>query len=40
VRGVSKERRLVAEPSQELGCAVVPTLHLDRFTFTGRSEQP
>ena len=40
VRGVSKARRLVAEPSQELGCAVVPTLHLDRFMFTGRSEQP
>jgi predicted Zn-dependent protease len=38
VLGVSRERRLVAEPSQELGCAVVPALHLERFAFTGRSE--
>jgi predicted Zn-dependent protease len=38
VRGVSKERRLVADPSQELGCAVMPALHLARFAFTGRSE--
>ena len=38
VRGVSKDRRLVAEPSQELGCAVMPTLHLAKFNFTGRSE--
>ena len=38
VRGVSSDRRLVAEPSQELGCAVVPALHLGVFKFTGRSE--
>jgi len=38
VRGVSRERRLVADPSQELGCAVLPTLHLAAFRFTGRSE--
>ena len=38
VLGVSKERRLVAEPSQELGCALMPTLHLAKFKFTGRSE--
>lgn len=38
VRGVSKERQLVADPSQELGSAVVPTLHLAAFAFTGRSE--
>ena len=38
VRNVSKERRLVADPSQELGCAVMPALHLATFTFTGRSE--
>ena len=38
VRGVSKERRLIAEPSQELGSAVMPTLHLAKFKFTGRSE--
>ncbi len=38
VRGVSAERRLVADPTQELGCAVTPTLHLAAFTFTGRSE--
>ena len=38
VRGVSKERRLIADPSQELGCAVMPALHLAKFRFTGRSE--
>ncbi len=38
VVGISKERRLVADPSQDLGCTVMPTLHLATFTFTGRSE--
>lgn len=38
VRGISKERRLVAEPSQELGCALMPALHLASFHFTGHSE--
>jgi predicted Zn-dependent protease len=38
VLGVSKERRLVADPTQELGCAVMPALHLAAFKFTGRSE--
>ena len=38
VRSVSVERRLIAEPSQELGCALMPTLHLASFKFTGRSE--
>jgi predicted Zn-dependent protease len=38
VLGVSKERRLLADPSQELGCAIMPTLHLASFKFTGRSE--
>lgn len=38
VLGVSKERRLVAEPSQELGCALMPTVHLAAFKFTGRSD--
>lgn len=38
VLGVSRERRLVAEPSQELGCALMPALHLAKFKFTGRSE--
>ena len=38
VLGISKERRLTADPSQELGCAVVPALHLATFKFTGRSE--
>ena len=38
VRSVSKARRLVAEPSQELGSAVMPALHLAAFKFTGRSE--
>lgn len=39
VLGVSRERRLIAEPSQELGCALMPTLHLAAFKFTGRSER-
>ena len=39
VRGVSRERRLVADPSQELGCAVLPALHLAAFRFTGRSDK-
>ena len=38
VKAVSRERRLVAEPSQELGCALMPALHLAAFNFTGRSE--
>jgi predicted Zn-dependent protease len=38
VLGLSKERRLVADPSQELGCAVMPALHLPAFRFTGRSD--
>jgi predicted Zn-dependent protease len=37
VLAVSRERQLVADPSQELGCAVVPALHLAAFHFTGRS---
>ncbi len=40
VRGISKERRLIADPSQELGCAVMPALHLPAFRFTGRSDAP
>ena len=39
VLGVSSERRLIADPSQELGCALMPSLHLAAFQFTGRSEQ-
>ena len=38
VAGISKERRLVADPSQELGCALMPTLHLKQFNFTGQSK--
>ena len=38
VKGVSRERRLIAEPSQELGCALMPALHLAAFNFTGRSK--
>ena len=38
VAGVSSERRLIADPSQELGCAVMPSLHLKAFRFTGRSD--
>ncbi len=39
VLGVSRERRLVADPSQELGCALMPALRLGVFRFTGRSER-
>ncbi len=38
VLSISKTRELVADPSQELGCALVPALHLAKFHFTGRSE--
>ena len=38
VLGISKERRLIADPAQESGCAVMPTLRLAKFRFTGRSE--
>jgi predicted Zn-dependent protease len=37
VKGLSKEREVVADPAQELGCAVVPAVHLAKFRFTGRS---
>ena len=39
VRGISRERRLVADPTADAGCAVMPTLHLAKFRFTGRSEE-
>jgi len=39
VLGVSRERRLIADPSQELGCAVMPTVRLAGFRFTGSSER-
>jgi predicted Zn-dependent protease len=38
VLGVSTERQVVADPAQELGCVVAPTLHLAALTFTGRSD--
>ena len=38
VAAISKERRLIADPSTGLGCALMPTVHLKRFQFTGRSE--
>ena len=37
VAGISRERRLVADPSTSIGCCLVPALHLKRFRFTGRS---
>lgn len=37
VLDVSRERRLVADPSSGSGSALVPALRLARFTFTGRS---
>ena len=38
VVGISKERQLIADPTQNGGCAVMPTLRLAKFHFTGRSE--
>ncbi|MBI3323778.1 MAG: TldD/PmbA family protein [Candidatus Omnitrophica bacterium] len=38
VLGISKERQLIADPTQEGGCSVMPTLRLAKFRFTGRSE--
>lgn len=35
---ISKQRKLVADTGQELGCAVMPSLHLKSFRFTGRSK--
>ena len=37
VRGISSETRLVADPAQDGGAVVSPSLLLDRFTFTGLS---
>lgn len=34
---ISKERRLSADPATATGCALMPTLHLKSFRFTGRS---
>ena len=39
VVGISKERQLIADPAQESGCAVMPTVRLAKFRFTGRSEE-
>ena len=38
VTGISKERELIADPTQDGGCAVMPTIRLAKFRFTGRSE--
>ncbi len=38
LRGISAKRTLVADPAQGSGCALVPTLHLARFTFTGGAD--
>ena len=38
VRGISSEQRLIADPAQDAGCAIMPTLHLATFRFTGRSD--
>jgi len=39
VRGISRERQLIADPTQELGSCVMPAVHLAKFRFTGRSEE-
>jgi predicted Zn-dependent protease len=38
VLAVSRERELVADPVQDHGSCVMPTLHLAKFKFTGSSE--
>lgn len=38
VLGISKERRLVADPSSGLGSALVPAMRLASFAFTGRAD--
>ncbi len=38
VAGISKERRLIADPSQEIGCTLMPALYLKQFHFTGQSQ--
>ncbi len=38
VVGISKERRVIADATQDGACAVMPMLHLSKFRFTGRSE--
>jgi predicted Zn-dependent protease len=39
VLGISKERRLVADPSSGGGCALMPAVRLAAFHFTGRSAE-
>ena len=38
VKGISRARERVADPAQDPGCVVAPTVHLAKFRFTGRSE--
>jgi predicted Zn-dependent protease len=38
VVAISEGRQLVADPAQELSCALMPALHLKRFRFTGSSD--
>lgn len=38
IKLISKERKLVADPSCELGACVVPSLLIDGFNFTGKTE--
>ena len=38
VKGISKARERVADPAQDPGCVVAPTIHLAKFRFTGRSD--
>lgn len=37
IKLISKERKLVADPSQEMGACVVPSLLIDGFNFTGKT---
>ncbi|MBI4355822.1 MAG: TldD/PmbA family protein [Candidatus Omnitrophica bacterium] len=39
VEAISRERRLVADPTQEFGAVLAPALLLRRFTFTGKSKE-
>lgn len=38
IKLISNERKLIADPSQEMGACVVPSLLIEKFNFTGKTE--
>lgn len=38
IKGISKERKLISDPAQEMGSYIVPALLIKDFTFTGITE--